>query len=127
MYVHEVEARFGLDLSEISNDGGTEKRFDFVLTTGDMVYGIEVNFYGSGGSKLNETSRSYKLIAEEAELVDGFTFVWVTDGKGWRSARHNLQETFDSGCNVMNLTELEHGAFKAVHDGVAIEYFLGKM
>ena len=52
-----------------------------------MIYGVETNFYGSNGSKLNETARSYKTITlETKELVD-FTFVWFTDGQGWKSAR----------------------------------------
>ncbi|MFC2358487.1 DpnII family type II restriction endonuclease, partial [Porphyromonas endodontalis] len=52
-----------------------------------MIYGIETNFYASSGSKLNETARSYKQIAQEAKDINGFTFVWFTDGKGWIDAR----------------------------------------
>ena len=59
-----------------------------------MVYGIETNFYGSSGSKLNETARSYKTITLETKDLTDFTFVWFTDGKGWNSARRNLEETF---------------------------------
>lgn len=46
-----------------------------------MVYGIETNFYGSSGSKLNETARSYKTITLETKDLTDFTFVWFTDGK----------------------------------------------
>lgn len=101
MYIHQITAKWGIDLSAISNQGKMEKRFDFVVKTPTMIYGIETNFYGSGGSKLNETARSYKTLALETDTIDGFTFVWFTDGKGWTSARHNLEETFDvmeSGC-----------------------------
>lgn len=126
MYIHEIEERWNLDLSEISNDGKAEKRFDFVLKTDSMVYGIETNFYSGGGSKLNETSRSYKMLTEEAQRVDGFTFLWVTDGMGWRSARRNLRETFDAGANVYNIAELENGAFDFIYRGqnplVGLEY-----
>ncbi len=59
-----------------------KKRFDFVVNT-TMVYGIETNFYGSSGSKLNETARSYKTITLETKDLTDFTFVWFTDGKGW--------------------------------------------
>lgn len=45
-----------------------------------MIYGIETNFYSGGGSKLNETARSYKMLSQEADTIDGFTFVWFTDG-----------------------------------------------
>ena len=86
-----------------------EKRFDFVVKTDAMIYGIETNFYRSGGSKLNETARSYKNLAQETNSVAGFTFVWFTDGKGWMSARHNLEEAFDAMEHVYNIRDLENG------------------
>ena len=95
IYIHQITDKWNIDLSAISNQGKMEKRFDFVVKTPNMIYGIETNFYGSGGSKLNETARSYKTLAWETEEIDGFTFVWFTDGKGWTSARNNLEETFD--------------------------------
>ena len=58
------------------------KRWDFAIKTADKIYVIETNFYTSGGSKLNETARSYKKLAEEAEKLDGIVFIWITDGKG---------------------------------------------
>ena len=63
MYIQEITEKWGVELSAISNHGKTEKRFDFVIKTENMIYGIETNFYASGGSKLNETARSYKQIA----------------------------------------------------------------
>ena len=72
-----------------------------------MVYGIETNFYTSSGSKLNETARSYKQIALEAVGIQGFTFVWFTDGKGWVDARNNLQETFEVLKNLYSIDDLE--------------------
>lgn len=90
MYIHQITDKWNIDLSAISNQGKMEKRFDFVIKTPNMIYGIETNFYGSGGSKLNETARSYKTLALETDTIDGFTFVWFTDGKGWTSARNNL-------------------------------------
>lgn len=108
MYIHEIENRWGLDLSAISNQGRAEKRFDFVAKTGNMIYGIETNFYASRGSKLNETARSYKTIANESADINEFTFVWFTDGKGWMHARHNLEETFDVMDNLYNIHDLEN-------------------
>ena len=43
MYIHEIEAKWGIDLSAISNNGGAEKRFDFVVKGSDTVSGIEIN------------------------------------------------------------------------------------
>jgi len=74
-----------------------------------MVYGIETNFYSSSGSKLNETARSYKTLALEANTIDDFTFVWFTDGKGWNSARRNLEETFDVMQHIYSIDDIENG------------------
>ncbi len=109
MNLSDVEKRFGIDLSLLSNAGKTVKRFDFVLYANGTVYGVETNFYASSGSKLNETARSYKQIAIEAAQVDGFEFVWFTDGKGWNSARNNLEETFEVLEHVYNIVDLEDG------------------
>lgn len=109
MYLSEIEHRWGIDLSAISNTGKTEKRFDFVVKTDNKIYGIEANFYSSGGSKLNETARSYKNIAIESKEIDSFVFVWFTDGNGWKSARHNLEETFDVMEHIYSISDLENG------------------
>ena len=109
MYIHEITEKWGIDLSAISNQGKAEKRFDFVIKTENMIYGVETNFYASGGSKLNETARSYKQIAQEVDTIEGFTFVWFTDGKGWNSARHNLEETFDVLDTIYSISDLENG------------------
>jgi len=108
-YIHQITNKWDVDLSAISNQGKMEKRFDFVVKTDNMIYVIETNFYGSGGSKLNETARSYKTLALEAGTIDGVTFVWFTDGKGWTSARHNLEETFDVMPHIYSINDLENG------------------
>ena len=114
MYIHEITDRWDIDLSAISNQGKMEKRFDFVVKTDEMIYAIETNFYVSGGSKLNETARSNKALAQEVDTIDGFTFVWFTDGKGWNSARHNLEETFDVMDHIYNINDMENGIMNEV-------------
>lgn len=112
MYISEITEKWGIDLSAISNSGKSEKRFDFVIKTDNMIYGIEANFYASSGSKLNETARSYKQISQEADTIEGFTFIWLTDGNGWQDAKHNLEETFDVLETVYNIKDLENGVLK---------------
>ncbi len=112
MYSKDLEAKWGLDLSPLSNGGKTLKRFDFVVKTDECVYAIETNFYASSGSKLNETARSYKMIAEESKKIPGFKFVWFTDGYGWKSAKKNLEETFDVLDTMYNISDLENGIVK---------------
>ena len=113
MYLQDIERRWKLDMSFISNKNQATKRFDFVIKTDKCIYGIETNFYASGGSKLNETARSYKMIAEEAERVVGFEFVWFTDGMGWISARNNLRETFDNMEHIYNIADMKNGIIKS--------------
>lgn len=109
MYLSEIERKWNLDLSSLSNNGETKKRFDFVIKTNNVVYAVETNFYASSGSKLNETARSYKMLAHESKEIEGFAFVWFTDGIGWKSAKNNLKETFDVLDNIYNITDLENG------------------
>lgn len=114
MYIHEIEDKWNVDLSSISNNGQAEKRFDFVVKGADKIYGIETNFYSSQGSKLNETARSYKTITLETKDLPYFEFVWFTDGKGWNTAKRNLKETFDVLEHLYNIKDLESGVVERV-------------
>ena len=105
-----MEEKFGLNLAAISNEGKTEKRFDFAfIGNSGIIYACECNFYGSNGSKLNETARSYKTITVESKDIKGFEFVWFTDGIGWNGAKNNLEETFDVLDNLYNIQDLSEG------------------
>lgn len=114
MYVSEVARKWNIDLSAVSNQGKMEKRWDFVVKTDNCIYLIETNFYGSGGSKLNETARSYKTIATEMKSVKGAKFVWFTDGAGWKSATRNLEETFDVLDDIYSINDMQNGIMKEI-------------
>ena len=114
MYISEVSAKWNIDLSAVSNKGKMEKRWDFVIKTDNNIYLIETNFYGSGGSKLNETARSYKTIATEMKTVKGAKFIWFTDGAGWKSAARNLEETFDVLEDIYSIHDMENGIMNEV-------------
>lgn len=114
MYAKNVEEKWNINLGSIVNEGKSSKRFDYVIKTDKDIYAIETNFYNSGGSKLNETARSYKNLALEAQNIDGFKFVWITDGFGWKSARRNLQETFECMDLILNINDLKDGKLKEV-------------
>lgn len=103
---------YGIDLSAITNQGKTIKRFDFVIPYKNKIYAIETNFYQSGGSKLNETARSFKNIAVSSENIPGFEFVWITDGRGWKTAKRNLEETFFIMEHLYSINDLQNGALK---------------
>mgnify|MGYP002536291361 FL=1 len=112
----DIMNKWGIDLSQIdqklkgnSKNKNAEKRFDFVVKTNEMLYVIETNFYATQGSKLNETARSYKMIESEFKNMKDVTFVWFTDGKGWKSARHNLEETFNEMKHIYNISDMKNG------------------
>ena len=109
MYIEDIEERWKVDLSSISADSSSTKRFDFVVKTKECIYAIETNFYAVGGSKLNEVARSYKIIALESKEINKFKFIWITDGEGWKSAKRNLKETFDVLENIYNITDMKNG------------------
>ena len=94
------------DYDELSVLGVDLKRFDFVIETKTKTYFIEVNFYSSNGSKLNEVARSYSDIAPKINSIDGFEFVWITDGKGWLSAKNKLEEAYNIIPSTYNLTNI---------------------
>lgn len=97
---------YSTDYPELEVLGEDKKRFDFVIETGHCKYLIEVNFYSGGGSKLNEVARAYSELSPKINSVEGFEFVWITDGKGWESARNKLEEAFYAIPNVYNLTTI---------------------
>ena len=97
---------YSSEFPELSVLGADEKRFDFFIKTPAKKYLIEVNFYSGGGSKLNEVARSYTDLAPKVNSVDGFEFVWITDGIGWKSARNKLEEAYNTIPSVYNLTSI---------------------
>ena len=116
MYLKDIEKKWNLDLSAMSGNNVSTKRFDFVIKTDKQVYVIETNFYSGGGSKLNETARSYKMLAEESKKIEGVTFIWFTDGLGWKKARKNLEETFNELETMYNIDDLENGILEKLKD-----------
>ena len=104
IYRQEVYSSEWPEITQVLGDD--EKRFDFVIETEEKTYLLEVNFYSSGGSKLNEVARSYSDIAPKINSVRGFEFVWITDGIGWKSAKNKLQEAYSIIPSIYNLTDI---------------------
>ncbi len=106
---HSIDFRpevYSTEFEELECLGVDLKRFDFVVKTKKKTYLIEVNYYNVGGSKLNEVARSYSDIAPKINGLEDYEFVWITDGKGWLSAKNKLQEAFDHIPKIYNLTTL---------------------
>lgn len=89
-----------------------EKKFDFVVKTKDHLFLIEVNFYNAGGSKLNSEASRFKELSKSISKLDNITFVWITDGIGWKTAKPNLKEAYDEIENFYTLFDLENGVLE---------------
>lgn len=104
-----IKQEFGKDVSTDKAD----RHFDFAVNTGDMLYLMEVNYYGGGGSKLKsvagEFSSLFGLVKNE-----NTGFIWVTDGEGWQTAKRPLRETFDVTDYVMNINMIEKGLLEEI-------------
>ena len=111
MYISDIEQKFNIDLSAVSKQSKAAKRIDFVVKKGDVIYAIKTNFYSSGGSKLNETAVNNTAMSVASKNMDNFNFIWVTDGKGWKLAKHNLEEAYTHMNHIYCLADLENGAF----------------
>ena len=109
IYTKDIKAKWNIDLISISGKKQASKRWDYVIKTDKQLYVIETNFYTSQGSKLNETARSYELIAQKVKKINGVTFIWITDGVGWNYAKNNLEETFNELETLYNINDLENG------------------
>ncbi len=109
----DIYKQFHINLSNIL-EKNANKTFDFVIKKKNHIYAIEVNFYNSSGSKLNETARSYKEIAKETINLKNFTFMWITDGLGWTKAKNNLKETFQYMEHIYNINDLDNNILDKV-------------
>lgn len=105
MYKEQVSSNEFEKVSEVL--GKDQKVFDFVIRTKVKTYLVEVNFYSGGGSKLNEVARSYAEIGPKINSIEGFEFVWITDGIGWNDARNKLEEAFYTIPQIYNLTSIK--------------------
>jgi type II restriction enzyme len=103
---------------EIISLGADVKRFDFVIKTKVKTYLIETNYYNSGGSKLNETARSYSDVAPKINQYPNYEFVWITDGQGWFSAKNKLEEAYRIIPSLYNLITLEDFITKIQKEGI---------
>ena len=69
---------------------------------------VGANWGDEGKGKITD------MLAQEADTIDGFTFVWFTDGIGWKSARGNLRETFEVLEHVYSIDDMEHHIMREV-------------
>jgi type II restriction enzyme len=91
------------------------RSYDFAVLADTKLFLIETNYYGGGGSKLKsvagEFTTLYHLIRNE---TPEHGFIWITDGKGWGTAKKPLKEAFDATDCIMNLEMLDKGILEDI-------------
>ncbi|WP_117275253.1 type II restriction endonuclease [Streptococcus intermedius] len=88
----------------------SERRFDVAVFSSEKkkCWLIETNYYGGGGSKLKAVAGEFTELSQFVETSDDdVTFIWVTDGQGWKTAHLPLAEAFAHIPNVFNLEMLK--------------------
>lgn len=83
-----------LKISSFENNGSLkDKKFDFIIrneNNGKNVV-IETSFYNAQGSKINETSRSFRKINEAIKnYSQTYSFVWIADGEGMNTIKNEI-------------------------------------
>ena len=94
----------GYDVKKHINDRISD--FAFLNKKENKLYLIEVNLYGSGGTKL-------KSVAGEFEKVNNFIlgqdieFIWVSDGVVWKTSENPMKEAFENNKYTFNLKQFK--------------------
>jgi len=83
------------------------KRADFVIYKNNQPkFVIECNFYTASGSKPIETANAY--IDLQKKITDSkMTFIWITDGLGWKKMFTALKPAMKSIDYILNYTLLK--------------------
>ncbi|APJ38112.1 DpnII family type II restriction endonuclease [Mycoplasmopsis pullorum] len=93
------------------NNNISGKKPDFILYKGNTFLNIEVNFYGSAGSKPQETIDSY--INRKQELNNNnIEFILITDGYFWQTVQENLLEKAFNNILLMNYQTAKSGELR---------------
>ena len=120
IYNQATATRLNHDLNISINFGrdekGKERRIDFVIFNKQTkrIYAIETNAYMGGGSKLKSTAGEYVELNHIIVSQPGLSFIWVTDGPGWRTTKAPLKEAFDKVDYILNLKMIEDGVLSEI-------------
>jgi type II restriction enzyme len=102
-----IKSRWNIDVKVDKSS----RNLDFAINKNGQLYFIECNFYGGGGSKLKSTATEY-VSMNAYWNAQNITFIWVTDGAGWKSTQKPLREYFDKADYLLNLEMLKDNILK---------------
>ncbi|WP_282786837.1 type II restriction endonuclease [Flavobacterium croceum] len=104
-----IKAHWNIDIQVDKSS----RNLDFAINKNGKLYFIECNFYGGGGSKLKSTATEYVKMNEYWN-AQNITFIWITDGAGWKSTLKPLREYFDKADYLLNLEMLKNDLIKNI-------------
>lgn len=83
------------------------KRFDYVIYKNNVPKIVfECNFYNSTGSKPIEVAHAYANLQEDIDKTN-LTFIWVTDGFGWKKMISSLMNAGENIDFIFNYRMLD--------------------
>ncbi|MCE8163986.1 MAG: Dam family site-specific DNA-(adenine-N6)-methyltransferase [Candidatus Moeniiplasma glomeromycotorum] len=77
-----------------------KKVFDFQIELKGKNYYLETSFFNVAGSKVQEVIRSYSGVLAKAQKNE-INFLWVLDGKGLKSCKDLLKDTYQKNKDFM--------------------------
>ncbi len=86
----------------------SNRSYDFAIYANGRIFLIEVNYFGGGGSKLKAVAGEFtnlSLLVRDNDV----TFVWITDGPGWRTSTSQLFSSYGVIEHIFNLHMAENG------------------
>jgi type II restriction enzyme len=97
LLLKEKMAKMGLEFREEDStiELARSKREDFVIyKSGKPRILIECNFYGGTGSKPIETANAYIDLQRKIRENGICSFIWITDGLGWKKMQKTVNQSF---------------------------------
>lgn len=81
------------------------RSFDLAIynKTIDKLFLIETNYYNGGGSKLKSVCGEFMNLNRLISGDENISFIWVTDGQGWKTAINPITEAMEEINNILNL------------------------
>lgn len=109
-YFRYIEKNFDFKVSPSLRN----RKSDFIIIKNNKkVINIEVNFYRGTGSKPQEIVDSY--INRQTDLKeDGFHFIWITDGEGWKGQKNQIKKGFRRVDYLLNLHFVREGLLEEI-------------
>lgn len=91
----------------------SNRKFDYVIINKNKYFNMEVNYYDGQGSKPQEIVDSY--INRRNELTnEGWGFIWLTDGVGWRGGTNQITNAFNDMEYVLNIEFARKGILEGI-------------